>query len=564
MSLRRATAQRICVFTPQGGGFYAGGVLTGIDEACAQHNLQLVVIQTAFGWQASTVDEGPAADYYQLARALRLGIIAITATSHPRDFAILSQIDEPMVSIAGPNPRPDGASIVVDNIEGAAQAVSHLLAHGHKRIGFVGALTQDDYMERYQGYCAALEAAGIELDPTLAHILPSELSSAGREAAISMIEAGLPPSAIFAVCDPLALDLIAGFADAGAVVPDDIAIIGFDDSEAAQTAVPALTTIRQSPRALGSAATGVLLDLANGVPGSEGKHVLPTSLIKRHSCGCFDAEEGLLHAAHDWNAPDWQDRLSEVLERALDGSTGFSPIERPGEIWPGVRTVVRAFDAAVRGLPVSHLTKLDAAWRSASGRTRNAETLLGLVDLLEFVGLCRQPGANRDPDTIRPRLREFLAQARLQIVRYCATADSLHTVVADAQLDLTRAFLQRGLHAEVNLDWLGKVHAISGCLALWETTERGRELRAVAAYGRAEGKVLPGSHFAVEDFPPVDWVGDAEGDGAPSTVTIVPIGTPRHDLGVLAAILRKEHRYFDEFWAFQHGTSLMALVLERD
>jgi len=104
-----------------------------------------------------------------------------------------------------------------------------------EEIGFVGALNQDDYVGRYRGYCSALEAAGIDVDPALVRIARTEMSPSGREAAKSMMEAGLPPSAIFAATDGLALDLIVGFAEAGIVVPDDIAIIG--------------STTRKSPRA---------------------------------------------------------------------------------------------------------------------------------------------------------------------------------------------------------------------------------------------------------------------------------------------------------------------------
>jgi GAF domain-containing protein len=70
--------------------------------------------------------------------------------------------------------------------------------------------------------------------------------------------------------------------------------------------------------------------------------------------------------------------------------------------------------------------------------------------------------------------------------------------------------------------------------------------------------------MAPEDFPPADWFGDVDMDGPAGTVTIVPIGTPGRAWGVLAAILPRERRYFDDYWALQHGTSLMALVLDRN
>ena len=565
MCSRQVTARRVSVFAPEAGGFWVGDVLAGVDDVCSQQNVQLVVVQTAVGWQASMVDHAPIGDYYRLGQDLRLGMIVITATVHPDELAILSQMDEPMVAIAGPHPRPGGPSIVIDNGGGAAEAVRHLLAHGHRRIGFVGAFLQHDIMERYRGYLSALEEAGIQPDPALVYAVQNDLSPGGREAAASIIEAGIPLSAVFASTDTHALDLIAAFAEAGVRVPDDIAIIGFDDSEIAQTAVPALTSIRQIPRALGSAAASILLDLVNGVPGAEGTHVLPTALVQRHSCGCFDTQHAFLEASHDWNAPDWQDRLREVLERALAAPAELTSRDRSGSVWPGVEVVIRAFDSAVRGLPASNVSELDGAWRTASSRTRNAETLLGLIDLLEFVGLCRQSSADQDPDTIRPRLRGFLTQARLQVLRYTAIADPLrHPQAPKIVRDLTRSFLNPDLRGATNLDWLQYVDATRGCLALWEPGPHGRVLRVSGWYGDAIGGVQPGAIIAPEDFPPADWMEAKAAGGELGTVTIVPILTPSRDWGILAAILPSEHRYYDGFWALQYGTSLVALVLERD
>ncbi|HEY5486276.1 MAG TPA: substrate-binding domain-containing protein [Candidatus Limnocylindrales bacterium] len=565
MGAKRAAARRVTVFSPEAGGFWVGDVLTGVDEVCAQKSAQLIVVQTAVGWQASMVDHAPIGDYFRIGRDQRLGMIVITATAHPDELAILSQIEEPMVAIAGPPPHPGGASMVIDNAGGAVEAVRHLVAHGHRRIGFVGAFLQHDIMERYRGYLSALEEAGIDPDPALVYGVQNDLSPGGREAAASIIEAGIPLSAVFASSDTHALDLIAAFAEAGVRVPDDVAIIGFDDSEIAQTAVPALTSVRQLPRVLGSAAAATLFDLVKGVPGSDGTHVLPTALIPRHSCGCFETQQEFLGASHDWNAPDWQARLREVLERALAAPPELTSGDGSSETWPGVEFVIRAFDSAVRGMPVSNVAELDEAWRSASHRTRNAETLLGLVDLLEFVGLCRQSSGDDDPETIRPRLRGFLAQARLQILRYSAIADPLrHPQAPRIVRDLARSFLNPGLRGETYLDWLRHVDATHGCLALWEPGEHGRMLRISAWYGEAAAGARAGALIAPEDFPPADWLGEEAAGGQPSTVTVVPILTPSRDWGILAAILPTKHRYYDGFWALQYGTSLVALALERD
>jgi len=557
---------RITLFSPEAGGFWVGDVLAGVDQTCAYRGAQLIVVQTAVSWQASMVERmDPLTDYFRIGRGNRLGVLAITATTLPAELALLAQIDEPMVAIAGPSPHAGGPTVVIDNAGGAAEAVRHLVAHGHRKIGFVGAFVQHDIAERYHGYLAALEEAGIAPDPALVYGVQNDLSPGGRDAAASILAAGVPLSAVFASTDTHALDLMAALGAAGVRVPDDLAIIGFDDSEIAQTAVPALTSVRQIPRGLGSAAARTLFDRLDAVPGWEGRHVLPTALIQRHSCGCFETQQGLPWASNDWNAPDWQDRLREVLEQALAAPSEPGSSGGDEAVWPGVDVVIRQFDSAVRGRSVSNVAELDDAWRSASNRTRNAETLLGLVDLLEFVGLCRQSSSADDPDAIRPRLRGFLSQARLQVLRCTATADPLrHPQAPRIVRDLTRSFLDPRSRGEANLDWLHHVGATHGCLALWEPAANGRQLRVSAWYGAAPDTSVAGSLIAPEDFPPADWIGDEPPGDSPSTVTIVPILTPSRDWGVLAAILPKEHRYYDGFWALQYGTSLVALALERD
>ena len=561
---KRTGGGLVTVFSPEAGGFWAGDVLTGIDDFYAERGIQLVVVQTALGWQASMTEHAPVGDYYLLGRGTRLGMIVITATAHPDELAALSQMDEPIVAVAGPPPRPGGASVVVDNAGGAGQAVRHLLSHGHRRIGFVGAFVQHDIMERYRGYLAALEEAGIEPDPALVYGVQNDLGPGGREAAAAILEAGIPLSAVFVSTDTQALTLMAGFRDAGIRVPDDVAVIGFDDSEIAQTAVPALTSVRQVPGALGSAAAGALLDLVDGIPEGPSTILLPTALVRRHSCGCFDTQLESLGASQDWNLPDWQDRLREVLEQTLAAPSELATIEGSSGIWPGVEVVIQAFDAAVRGLPPSNVAKLDEAWRSASTHTRNAETLLGLVDLLEFVGVCRQSGANQEPEEIRPRLRGFLAQARLQILRYSRIGDPLrHPQAPRIVRDLSRSFLTSKSGPATNLGWLRPLDATRGCLALWEPSEHGRMLRVSDWYPGTTGEGRTAAVFSPDEFPPADWVGN-EAAGGPATVTIVPILTPSRDWGVLAAILPRDERYYEGYWSLQYGASLVALTLERD
>jgi DNA-binding LacI/PurR family transcriptional regulator len=564
MGSESAATQRVTVFSPEAGGFWIGDVLSGIDDACAQKNAQMVVVQTAVGWQASIFERVPFGDLLRIGRSLRVGSVAVTATMNPDELATLARVDGPIVTVAGLHPRAGGPAILIDNAGGAIEAVRHLIEHGHRRIGFVGAFLQHDIGERYRGYLAALEEAGIEPDPDLLYSVHSDLCEGGREAAAAILGAGIPLSAVFVSTDLHAVEVMAGLQLAGVRIPDDVAVVGFDDAEIAQTAVPGLTSIRQIPRALGSAAAATLFDLINGRAAPAGALLQPTALIRRHSCGCFETQHDFLDVLRDWSVDDWQERLRDVLERTLAAPPELIAADGSDEIWPGVDLVIRAFDSAIRGLPASNVAELDEAWRSASVRTRNAETLMGLVDLLEFVGLCRQSGADGDPDAIRPRLRGFLTQARLQVLRYSAIVDPLrHPQGPRVVRDLTRSFMGHGPTEATDLGWLHQVDAARACLALWEPAEGGRALRVCSWYGQAPDDGFMGSLIAPEDFPPADWLGVQDAGGGPGTVAIVPILSPGRDWGILATIVPRDRRYFDGYWTVQQGASMVALALER-
>jgi hypothetical protein len=157
-----------------------------------------------------------------------------------------------------------------------------------------------------------------------------------------------------------------------------------------------------------------------------------------------------------------------------------------------------------------------------------------------------------------------VSQARLQVLRYAAIADPVrHPQAPHIVRDMSRSFLVPNQEA-ANLEWLHYINATHGCLALWEPGESGRTLRLAGVYGDATGGPAPGDPVAPEDFPPLAWMGDLAGGRKPETVIVVPIVTPDHDWGLLAAILPRPHRYFDGYWALEYGTSLVALALERD
>ena len=170
----------------------------------------------------------------------------------------------------------DAPVVLVDNVSGARAGVEHLLAQGHRRIGYIGR-DPSIYTSRgrYAGYVEALAAAGIALDPALVR-----REGATRSAARGQVEALLdladPPTALFTAQDLITMTAVSVLQHRG--LADRVALIGFDDFELADLLQPGVTVVAQDPRRIGSLAATLALD-----PAGSGVHLVPTQLIARGS-----------------------------------------------------------------------------------------------------------------------------------------------------------------------------------------------------------------------------------------------------------------------------------------
>ncbi len=173
-------------------------------------------------------------------------------------------------------------SIGSDNIRGGNRATSHLIRLGRKRIAFLGDLEGPEIYQRYQGYCAALEAAGRDFDEALVSPAHFELESA--EAAVdAMLARRLEIDAIFCASDLIAVGAIRAIKRAGKRIPRDISVVGYDDIKIARYNSPPLTTISQDMAKAGRLLVSKLLNSADVRSGQSER--LPTELIVRESCG---------------------------------------------------------------------------------------------------------------------------------------------------------------------------------------------------------------------------------------------------------------------------------------
>jgi len=175
------------------------------------------------------------------------------------------------------------------NCRGVAQALAHLVGLGHSRIGFVaGPSGVADFTERRDGYLRGLEEAGIALDPSLlVEVSPRDTIRDMRSSITLLLRRPERPTALICCTDAIGFSVLEIAWELGLSVPQDLAVIGFDDSEEATQTVPPLTTIRQPVAAVAGMACYLAACAVVGQEPETGSWQmdLPVSLIVRESCG---------------------------------------------------------------------------------------------------------------------------------------------------------------------------------------------------------------------------------------------------------------------------------------
>lgn len=224
--------------------------------------------------------------YYQriLQNRLMDGLI-LASVEHNNPLAIsLLENGTPFVSTERPLMAEDRISYVsIDNVQGGRVATEHLIRLGRRRIGAVtGRLSSPDGLDRLEGYKLALRDANIPFDPDLVVEAVFNRKS-GYLATRTLLRRGV--DAIFAGNDSSALGVLDALHEAGVRVPEDVAVIGFDDLPTAIQATPPLTTIRQPILQRGARALALLVDLLEGRAQNPRQVLLPTQLVIRESCG---------------------------------------------------------------------------------------------------------------------------------------------------------------------------------------------------------------------------------------------------------------------------------------
>lgn len=255
-------------------------MVRAVEDTARRHGYSLILGNT---------DEESAKEetYVELLRARQVdGLILVASAGEHAYLPDLLARDLPIVCVDRSLVHLGVDSVLTDNVAGAYQAVGHLLALGHRRIGIVTGIpriTSTD--QRLAGYAQALAERGLPTDPAL--VRPSDSTIAGGERdAAALLDRPDRPTALFATNNQMTIGALRAIQARGLRCPEDIALVGFDDFEWADVFRPRLTTVRQPVYALGRAVARLLVRRIEGQrTGPAREVVLPPTLVVRESCG---------------------------------------------------------------------------------------------------------------------------------------------------------------------------------------------------------------------------------------------------------------------------------------
>lgn len=274
-SLMRGETRLLLVLVPDFANPYFAEIVKGVESVTRQNGYGLVIAD------ASQTLSRDSAALDSLYNRMADGVISLARFADLKP--LLQEIpDLPWVACSEFVEDSDVPSVSIDHRQAAIDAVQYLINRGHKRIALLSA--SEDYRwarQRHAGYEYALQRANIPIEPQLVRVARGTDYVHGMEAAGTLLAMERPPTAVFAVADTLAIGAIKAFRRVGRRVPEDVAVMGFDDIPVAQVFEPALTTIAQPVRELGAVAAQLLLKRLAG--GASESRTLDHALIVRAS-----------------------------------------------------------------------------------------------------------------------------------------------------------------------------------------------------------------------------------------------------------------------------------------
>lgn len=261
---------------------YATEILEGVLDAATDAGAMIAV--TVRGRGRGAVATHPTTWVRELTAGGRRAVIGVVNSLTAGHVTALSRVRLPLVVVDPIDlPRARITGVGATNFAGGLAATQHLLALGHRRVAYVGGTpSAASNQARMHGFRAAMEAADVAV--------PDGYLRSGQFRFVDGVAGGAalldlpdPPTAVFAACDETAVGVVEAARARGLRVPEDLSVVGFDDTQLARYSAPPLTTVRQPLREMGGVAVRTALRMVAGEK-LDSHHVeLATELIVRHS-----------------------------------------------------------------------------------------------------------------------------------------------------------------------------------------------------------------------------------------------------------------------------------------
>lgn len=287
--LKGRTGRTIGLVVPDLSDFFSS-CFHAVQEVAMRNEFQTMVVATG---RSVTVED---TQLESMQKHRIAGLLIVTSGSNGRQLKLLQDSGIPIVALDRPVSGLQTDAVLVENREGAEQAVRHLIKHGHRKIACVG-FDSGSYTahERIEGYRLAMRDA--DLQPYLFTNINS--LEAMQALALRWSTAKDKPTAVFSVKRISSIFLLQSLHLCKMRIPQDIAVVGFDDFELAEVLGTPLTVVRQSPTEIARAAAELLFmkikDVQAGRPAETktAKMLFSTELIIRRSCGCSESDKVL-------------------------------------------------------------------------------------------------------------------------------------------------------------------------------------------------------------------------------------------------------------------------------
>ncbi|WP_406678658.1 LacI family DNA-binding transcriptional regulator [Moorella sp. ACPs] len=284
-NLRKMSSKTIVVVLPDITNPFFARILQGLEDVARENGYHVLLGDTGNNLKLEK-------DFIDLVRERFVdGLILATARIRKEEILAISQ-EMPVVLACEYVEGYDIPTVSIDNISAARQATEHLINLGHKRIGFItGPLGVILSRDRLKGYRQALLLHEIPIDESL--IQEGDFSvKSGYDIMMKFLAVNPPPTAVFASNDEMAVGAMKAIKHKGMRVPDDVAVIGFDDIPLCTLVEPELTTIAQPKYEIGTHAMDMLLKIIKKEELVNKQIVLAHHLVVRESCGYNLFREG--------------------------------------------------------------------------------------------------------------------------------------------------------------------------------------------------------------------------------------------------------------------------------